>query len=227
MSSQMEKPEYVLTVIGQENNKNIMRTLRKTKIDSTEYYRIKEIRYNYHKFLRTRFKRKIKTKRLYRQRLAAQVRKMVWNVPSTRGDFFSSGKWSFFALPPLIHKIQPNFIILPCFQPLSVQICIYMYIQVQAPGAPEGTRGTPRPYIAPVRLRAVLYMAREAASSPRATFPKRHRTSQASKFIFQLGERRSFGHSSILFKLLRSGPGIKQNLGNLRCRFWLGRRSEH
>lgn len=41
-----------------------MQPNRKAKIDSTEFNRIREIAKNYHKFLWTKFKRKIKTKRL-------------------------------------------------------------------------------------------------------------------------------------------------------------------
>jgi len=41
-----------------------MKAHRKGKIDSTEYNRLKEIRFNYHKFLWTKFKRRIRTKRL-------------------------------------------------------------------------------------------------------------------------------------------------------------------
>lgn len=37
---------------------------RKEKIDSMEFGRLKQIRYNYHKFIWTKFKRRIKTKRL-------------------------------------------------------------------------------------------------------------------------------------------------------------------
>jgi len=41
-----------------------MKTHRKGKIDRTEFSRLKEIGCNYHKFLWTKFKRKIRTKRL-------------------------------------------------------------------------------------------------------------------------------------------------------------------
>ncbi len=41
-----------------------MKTHRKEKIDSTEWDRMKEIRFNYHKFLWTKFRRRIQTKRL-------------------------------------------------------------------------------------------------------------------------------------------------------------------
>lgn len=41
-----------------------MKPYRKEKIDSTEYMRLREIRYNYHKFLWTKFKRRIRIKRL-------------------------------------------------------------------------------------------------------------------------------------------------------------------
>lgn len=40
-----------------------MKAQRKEKIDSTEFSRLKEIRFNYHKFLWTKFKRRISTKR--------------------------------------------------------------------------------------------------------------------------------------------------------------------
>jgi len=43
-----------------------MKDHRKGKIDSVEFYRIYEIGKNYHKFLFTRFKRRIRTKRLYK-----------------------------------------------------------------------------------------------------------------------------------------------------------------
>ena len=43
-----------------------MKPYRKGKIHDTEFYRIWEIGKNYHKFLFTRFKRKIRTKRLYK-----------------------------------------------------------------------------------------------------------------------------------------------------------------
>lgn len=41
-----------------------MKPHRKKKISSVEFIRMKEVRFNYHKFLWTRFKRKIQTKRL-------------------------------------------------------------------------------------------------------------------------------------------------------------------
>ena len=41
-----------------------MKTYRKGKIDATEFDRIKQIARNYHKFLWTKFKRRIETKRL-------------------------------------------------------------------------------------------------------------------------------------------------------------------
>jgi hypothetical protein len=41
-----------------------MKAHRKGKIDSKEFSRLKEIGYNYHKFLWTKFKTKIETKRL-------------------------------------------------------------------------------------------------------------------------------------------------------------------
>jgi len=43
-----------------------MKAYRKKKIHSTEYYRIFEIGKNYHKFLYTRFRKRIKLKRLYK-----------------------------------------------------------------------------------------------------------------------------------------------------------------
>jgi len=43
-----------------------MKVHRKGKINATEFFRIKEIGRNYHKFLWSRFKRKIKTKRLHK-----------------------------------------------------------------------------------------------------------------------------------------------------------------
>ena len=43
-----------------------MKAHRKGKIHHTEFFRILEIGKNYHKFLFTRFKRKIKIKRLYK-----------------------------------------------------------------------------------------------------------------------------------------------------------------
>ena len=42
-----------------------MKPNRKGKIPKTEFDRLKEIGYNYHKFLYKKFKRIIKTKRLY------------------------------------------------------------------------------------------------------------------------------------------------------------------
>lgn len=41
-----------------------MKPNRKEKIDSTEFSRLCEIGHNYHKFLWTKFKRRIRTKRL-------------------------------------------------------------------------------------------------------------------------------------------------------------------
>ena len=41
-----------------------MKAHRKGKINKNEFLRIREIGYNYHKFLWTKFKRRIKTKRL-------------------------------------------------------------------------------------------------------------------------------------------------------------------
>ena len=41
-----------------------MKPYRKGKIDDTEFDRIKQIGRNYHKFLWTKFKRRIETKRL-------------------------------------------------------------------------------------------------------------------------------------------------------------------
>jgi len=43
-----------------------MKPYRKEKIDSTEFGRLFEIGKNYHKFLWTKFKRKINTKRLHK-----------------------------------------------------------------------------------------------------------------------------------------------------------------
>ena len=43
-----------------------MKAHRKGKMDSTEFSRLKEIITNYHKFLYTKFKRKISTKRLHK-----------------------------------------------------------------------------------------------------------------------------------------------------------------
>lgn len=43
-----------------------MKAYRKGKIHNTEFFRIWEIGKNYHKFLFTRFKRRIKIKRLYK-----------------------------------------------------------------------------------------------------------------------------------------------------------------
>jgi len=43
-----------------------MKAHRKEKINSTEYSRLKEIGFNYHKFLWSKFKRKIRTKRLWK-----------------------------------------------------------------------------------------------------------------------------------------------------------------
>ena len=45
-----------------------MKALRKGKIDSYEFNRIKEIGTDYHKFLWTHFKRRIRTKRLFKIR---------------------------------------------------------------------------------------------------------------------------------------------------------------
>lgn len=41
-----------------------MKAHRKGKIDSKEFMRLKEIGYNYHKFLWTKFRRRIRIKRL-------------------------------------------------------------------------------------------------------------------------------------------------------------------
>jgi hypothetical protein len=41
-----------------------MKPHRKEKIDSKEFSRLREIGYNYHKFLWTKFKRRIQIKRL-------------------------------------------------------------------------------------------------------------------------------------------------------------------
>lgn len=43
-----------------------MKAYRKHKIYKLEFYRIYEINKNYHKFLYTKFKRRIKIKRLYK-----------------------------------------------------------------------------------------------------------------------------------------------------------------
>jgi len=43
-----------------------MKPHRKEKIHSTEWFRLKEIRFNYHKFLWSKFKRKIRIKRLWK-----------------------------------------------------------------------------------------------------------------------------------------------------------------
>lgn len=44
-----------------------MKAHRKEKIHASEFNRIKEIRFNYHKFLWTKFKRVLKTKRLHKK----------------------------------------------------------------------------------------------------------------------------------------------------------------
>lgn len=41
-----------------------MKPNRKSKIDSNEFNKLREIGYNYHKFLWTKFRRRIKIKRL-------------------------------------------------------------------------------------------------------------------------------------------------------------------
>jgi len=41
-----------------------MKPHRNSKIPKTEFHRLKEIRFNYHKFLWTKFKKRIQTKRL-------------------------------------------------------------------------------------------------------------------------------------------------------------------
>ncbi len=41
-----------------------MKAIRKSKLTAQEWARLKEVRYNYHKFLWTRFKRRIRIKRL-------------------------------------------------------------------------------------------------------------------------------------------------------------------
>lgn len=41
-----------------------MKPHRKEKIDSTEFNRLREICYNYHKYLWTKFKRRIRIKKL-------------------------------------------------------------------------------------------------------------------------------------------------------------------
>jgi hypothetical protein len=41
-----------------------MKTYRKEKIDKTEFGRLREIGFNYHKFMWTKFKKRIRIKRL-------------------------------------------------------------------------------------------------------------------------------------------------------------------
>lgn len=53
---------FILFVIASYYYK--MKPHRKEKIDSTEFSRLREICYNYHKFLWTKFKRRIRVKRL-------------------------------------------------------------------------------------------------------------------------------------------------------------------
>ena len=54
-----------------------MKPHRKEKIHSTEFSRLREECYNYSKFLWTKFKRRIKTKRLYQEIIQITIVKNI------------------------------------------------------------------------------------------------------------------------------------------------------